>query len=121
MKLILMSLVTFAAVFAFAQEQVETIPGPPQFPPQTIYVQATGSAFGQCDGESSSFCIGNIQRNAVENGSMQTQSQCAMRQGQIMGVPSCNSYCSPSYIAPGSPVEMVNCRSNCNAPCEIRM
>jgi hypothetical protein len=122
MKTLVMSLITLAAAVVFAQA-ASSLPQPPpipQPPPHTIWVQATGSSFGMCDGVGNTyFCVDDLKRRAEQDGQMNAQNQCFMQGGQA-GFGSCNTFCTPNYIPPGSPSQMVNCHANCNTPCEIR-
>lgn len=121
MKALIMSLMTLVAAAAFAQMDTDSVPQPPipPQPPQTIWMQGTGSAFGMCDGVgNTNFCIDDLKRRAEQDGQMNINNQCFMRGGQA-GFGSCQTYCTPNYIAPGSPSQMVNCHANCDAPCQI--
>lgn len=122
MKSILLSLITLVAAVALAQADMETVPQPPiPQPPQTIWVQGTGSSFGQCDGSgNSNFCVSLLKQRSEQSGRMNAQNQCFMQGGQAIGYASCYTYCNPAFIQPGSPMQMVNCHSNCSGPCQIR-
>jgi len=119
MKSIIVSLITIFAAVAFAQ--VDTMTQSPIPSSHTIWVQGSGSAFGQCDGTNeTNFCINGLRQRAEQDGRMNAQNQCFMQGGQAIGYANCNTYCMPNYISPGSPTQMVNCHSDCSGPCQIR-
>jgi hypothetical protein len=122
MKTVVMFLLTLTAAAAFAQADMAPTsqpPIPPPQPPHTIWIQGIGSSFGMCDGAGNTyFCVNDLKQRAEQDGQMDMQNRCYMQGGQL-GFGNCDSYCTPNYIPPGSPTQMVNCHANCSAPCQV--
>lgn len=85
----------------------------------TQWVYGSGRAYDFCDGSNYYFCANRITSAAEENGRRDAVQTCRFRGGTMYSYSAvCNTYCSPSYMAPDSPSAYVECTTNCNGPCE---
>ena len=80
-----------------------------------------GQYSSYCDaGPGASFCIDQVKVRAQDVATRDAEFSCHMKNGVSKYYSrSCNDYCSPNSIPPGSRSEYITCNSSCTITCEI--
>jgi hypothetical protein len=86
------------------------------------YINAYGDAYGTCSGQTSFFCVRDLERSAADAAERDADYQCWALKGELeyTSLNDCFFSSSPSYIPPDSPGTFVSVHANCHYRCDIK-
>ncbi len=82
-------------------------------------LRTTGQRYGMCDGQNYHWCSQQLKWDAERDAEWNLRSDCNLYQGRL-GFQRCwMANCYPGFMTPDQPSQMVQCRVDCEASCEI--